>query len=47
MQNDERIDEVVLRCFGHVESMGNDRIAKRVMCGSVQKVGRGKSGLIP
>ena len=27
---DERIDEGVLRWFGHVERMENDRIAKRV-----------------
>ena len=27
---DERIDEGVLRCFGHVERMENDRISKRV-----------------
>ena len=26
---DEEIDEVVLRWFGHVERMENDRIAKR------------------
>ena len=34
MRNDEgvdrRIDEGVLRWFGHVERMENDRIAKRV-----------------
>ena len=27
---DERIDEGVLRCFGHVERMENDRISNRV-----------------
>ena len=27
---DERIDESVLRWFGHVERMENDRFAKRV-----------------
>ena len=27
---DENIDEGVLRWFGHVERMGNDRIVKRV-----------------
>ena len=27
---DERIDEGVLRCFGHVERIENDGIAKRV-----------------
>ena len=26
----KKIDEGVLRCFGHVERMENDRIAKRV-----------------
>ena len=30
---DERIDEGVLRWFGHVERMENDRIAKRVYVG--------------
>ena len=30
---DERIDERVLRWFGHVERMKNDRIAKRVYAG--------------
>ena len=33
MQSDERIDEGVLRWFGHVERMENDRIAKRVYVG--------------
>ena len=40
---DERIDESVLRWFGHVERMERDRIAKRV----VQFVGHGRDGLIP
>ena len=30
---DEKIDEGVLRWLGHVERMGNDRIAKRVYVG--------------
>ena len=30
---DERIDEDVLRSFGHVERMGEERIAKRVYLG--------------
>ena len=30
---DEKIDEGVLRWFGHVERMENDRIAKRVYVG--------------
>ena len=30
---DERIDEGVLRCFGHVEGMENDRFALRVYIG--------------
>ena len=30
---DEKIDEGVLRWFGHVERMENDRIAKRVYAG--------------
>ena len=30
---DERIDEGVLRSFGHVERMGRDRIVKRVYVG--------------
>ena len=40
---DERIDEGVLRCFGHVERMENDRIAKRVCvreCAGSRSVGR-------
>ena len=32
---DDRIDEGVLRWFGHVESMEMDRIAKRVYVGEV------------
>ena len=47
---DERIDEGVLRWFGHVERMKNDRIAKclyRGACGS-RWVGKPwRSGLIP
>ena len=31
--SDERIDESVLRWFGHVERLKNDRIAKRVYVG--------------
>ena len=30
---DEKIDEGVLRCFGNVEKMENNRIAKRVYVG--------------
>ena len=40
---DERIDEGVLRWFGHVESMERDRIAKRVYvgeCAGSRSVGR-------
>ena len=40
---DERIDEGVLRCFGHVERRENDRIAKRVYvgeCAGSRSVGR-------
>ena len=33
MQNDERVDEDVLQCFGHAERMENDRIAKRIYVG--------------
>ena len=33
MRSDEKIDEGVLRWFGHVERMENDRIAKRVYVG--------------
>ena len=48
---DEKIDEVVLRCFGHVERMENSRIAKRVFVGECalvvdQWVGCGRGGLI-
>ena len=39
-----RIDEGVLRCFGHVERVENDRIAKRVYV--AQWVGRGRGGLM-
>ena len=31
---DRRIDEGILRWFGHVEKMENDRIAKRVYAGA-------------
>ena len=40
---DERIDESVLRRFGHVEGMENDRIPKRVYvreCGGNCSLGR-------
>ena len=40
---DERIDEGVLRWFGHVERMENDRIAKRSYvreCAGSRSVGR-------
>ena len=30
---DKKIDEVVIRWFGHVEKMSNDKIAKRVYVG--------------
>ena len=47
----KKIDEVVLRWFGHVERVENDMIAKRVYLGEcavvVQWVGRGREGLIP
>ena len=39
----ERIDESILRRFGHIERMENDRIAKRVYvgeCVSSRLVGR-------
>ena len=42
---DERIDEGVLRWFGHVVRMENDRIAKRVYVGeyaSSRSVGRSR-----
>ena len=35
VENDERIDKGVLRWFGHVERMENDRIAKRVYAGEL------------
>ena len=48
---DERIDEGVLRWFGHVERIVRDRIAKRVYRGEYsgsRSVGRhGRDGLIP
>ena len=40
---DEKIDEGVLRWFGHVKRMENDRIAKRVYvgeCAGSRSVGR-------
>ena len=47
---DERIDEGVLRLFGHVERMGRDRIAQRVYVGefasSRSVEGHGRAGLI-
>ena len=42
---DERIDEGVLRSFGHVERMESDRIAKRVYvreCVGILSVGRSR-----
>ena len=51
MWRDERIDEGVLRWFGHVKRMENDWIAKRVYVGEcegcAQWVGHGKGELIP
>ena len=48
---DERIDEGVLRLYGHVDKMENNRIAKRVYVGeyadNYSVVGRGRGGLIP
>ena len=38
MQNYERIAEVVLRWFGHVERMEKDRIAKRVNVCSIDRL---------
>ena len=32
---DKKIDEGILRCFGYVEKMENDRIAKRVCVGGM------------
>ena len=43
---DEKIDEIILRWFGHVERMKNDRIAKRVLV-IAHWVSRGRDGLIP
>ena len=40
---DERIDDSVLRWFGHVERMERDRIVKRVYvgeCAGIRSVGR-------
>ena len=40
---DESIDEGVLRCFGHVERMEKDKIAKRIYvgeCAGNRSVGR-------
>ena len=42
---EERIDEDVLRLFGHVERMEKDRIAKRTYVGEC--AGQGRDGLIP
>ena len=51
MQSDERIDEGVLRWFGHVERMERDMIVKRVYveeCAVFTKwVGHGRDGLTP
>ena len=48
---DERIDEVMLWWFDHVERMERDSIAKRVYVGGalvvVQCIGHGRDGLIP
>ena len=49
---DERIDECVLRWFGHVEWRESDGITKRVYVGEcvlvvVQWVGLGRDGLTP
>ena len=47
---EERVDEGVLRWFGHVERMENDLFAKRVYVGESagsRSVGRGRDGLIP
>ena len=48
---DERIDETVLRWFGHVERMERDRITKSVYVGEcqivVQWVGQVRDVLIP
>ena len=44
---DEKTDEGVLRWFGHVEKMENDRIAKRVYveeCDGSPSVGRPRKG---
>ena len=41
---DERIAEGVLRWFGRVERMENDKIVKKVY---TREYGRGKVGLIP
>ena len=43
---DERIDEEVLRWFGHVGRMERDRIVKRVYI-IIQWVGHGRDGVIP
>ena len=40
---DEKIDEGILRCFGHVERVENGRIAKRIYvreCAGSRSVGR-------
>ena len=42
----EKIDEGVLRWFGHIERMESDRIAKSVLV-VVQWVGRGRDEWIP
>ena len=47
---DEKIDEGVLRWFGHVERMENNRIAKRVYveeCAGSRSVGRLRKRWIP
>ena len=48
---DQRIDESILRWFGYIERMGNDRITESVYVGKCvgsRLVGRlGRGGLIP
>ena len=45
----EKVDEGVLQCFGHVERIKNDRIAKRVYvgeCGGSHSLGRPRKSWI-
>ena len=46
-EEDERIDEGVLRWFGHVERMDNNMSAKRVYVGERAESRSGRDGLIP